>query len=41
MVIVVDSKSGMVMDVITDDEEVVKLRGKNESEFGMPDWDYD
>lgn len=42
MVTVVDTKTMMVMSVHTD-EGSVTYPGKtsNESEFGMPEWDYD
>lgn len=40
MTIIVDSRTNMVMDVITSDEEIT-LRKKEENEFGAMDWDYD
>ena len=40
MTVIVESTTGMVMQVISGDEEPVMLRS-NETEFGMPDWDYD
>lgn len=42
MVAVVDTRTMMVMSVHTDEGSVTyPSNTKNESEFGMPDWDYD